>query len=66
MSRTSNDEYKNGALFNGYDYSRQAWVREGKYVRCGHPETMRCGCYGRAHEGEACSEPPFNELPRPS
>lgn len=36
-----------------YDYNRQAWVVDGLYVRCGHPEDMDCGCYGRAHEGEA-------------
>ena len=35
-----------------FDYDRQAWTREGRYVRCGHPETMDCGCYGREHEGE--------------
>lgn len=26
------------------------------YLACGHPETMDCGCYGRAHAGEALSE----------
>lgn len=35
-----------------FDYANQAWIVEGKYVRCGHPETMACGCYGRAHAGE--------------
>ena len=35
-----------------YNYTHQAWVVDGKYVRCGHPEVMRCGCYGRDHEGE--------------
>ena len=52
MSRTSSDQYVNGTLRNGYDYTRQAWVIDGKYVRCGHPERMNCGCYGKAHEGE--------------
>ena len=37
---------------NGYDYENQAWILNGRYVRCGHPESMDCGCYGRAHEGE--------------
>lgn len=36
-----------------FDYERQAWIKDGKYVRCGHPESMDCGCYGRLHEGEA-------------
>ncbi len=36
-----------------FDYVNQAWVRDGKYVRCGHPDTMNCDCYGRLHEGES-------------
>lgn len=50
--RTSNDEIKDGKLWNGYDYERQAWVVNGRYIRCGHPETMDCQCYGKKHEGE--------------
>lgn len=44
-----------GVLLNGYDYINQAWVMDGVYVRCGHPEAMDCGCYGKEHEGEACA-----------
>lgn len=36
-----------------FDYTNQAWVVNGKYVRCGHPETMDCQCYGKVHEGES-------------
>jgi hypothetical protein len=42
-------------LLNGYDYKNHAWVLDGRYVRCGHPEPMRCGCYGRIHAGEEVS-----------
>lgn len=35
-----------------YDYENQAWMVDGKYQRCGHPETMNCGCFGREHAGE--------------
>ena len=56
MSRTSNDQYRNGLLFNGYDYTRQAWVKDGFYVRCGHPESMNCDCFGRLFEGEPSVE----------
>ena len=35
-----------------YDYKNQAWVSDGVYQRCGHPDEMNCGCYGRTHEGE--------------
>lgn len=52
MSRQSNDEYRDGRLINGYDYINQAWVKNGRYVRCGHPETMNCRCFGRKFEGE--------------
>lgn len=57
MSRTSTDQFINGILFNGYDYKNQAWVREGIYQRCGHPEGMDCGCYGKTHQGEKCTLP---------
>ena len=35
-----------------YDYNNQAWVTNGVYQRCGHPDSMNCQCYGRIHEGE--------------
>ena len=44
-----------------YDYDHQAWVEDGKYLRCGHPEGMNCRCWGRTHEGEAA---PAKELSR--
>lgn len=63
MSRQSNDEYRNGVLFNGYDYTRQAWVVEGLYVTCGHArpnpltgKTTPCNCFGRIHAGEPSLE----------
>lgn len=51
--RTSRNGYnKQGRLIYGYDYERQAWVIDGRYVNCGHPEGVDCGCYGRRHQGE--------------
>lgn len=44
--------YETGRLMNGYDYINQAWVLDGRYIRCGHPETMDCHCYGKDHDGE--------------
>lgn len=35
-----------------FDYANQAWIRNGRYERCGHPESMDCRCYGKEHEGE--------------
>jgi hypothetical protein len=35
-----------------YDYENQAWIQDGRYIRCGHPAAMNCGCYGKLHEGE--------------
>lgn len=35
-----------------YDYEHQAWVVDGQYVRCAHPESIECACYGREHAGE--------------
>ena len=50
MSRIST----NTAL-DGYDYENQAWYQNGVYIRCGHPESMDCNCYGKAHAGEKVS-----------
>ena len=35
-----------------FDYDNQCWIVGGKVERCGHPENMNCGCYGRLHAGE--------------
>jgi hypothetical protein len=52
MSRTSQDQHdSNGRLMNGFDYDKQAWVVDGKYVRCGHPGAMDCRCFGKRFEG---------------
>jgi hypothetical protein len=40
-----------------YDYTNQAWIVEGRYIRCGHPEDMECDCYGRIHAGESATPP---------
>ena len=52
MSRTSSDQVIEGRLINGYDYNNQAWVVDGKYVRCGHPESMDCSCFGKIAAGQ--------------
>ena len=59
MSRTSTNEYQEGRLINGYDYYRQAWVVNGRYVRCGHPEEMDCKCYGRLYQGKMTEFDPY-------
>jgi hypothetical protein len=38
---------------NGYDSDNQAWYQNGVYVRCGHPDSMACDCFGRINEGKA-------------
>lgn len=35
-----------------FDYKQQAWVINGRYVSCTHPESMNCKCYGKEHAGE--------------
>ena len=54
MARTTPNNIlsEDGRLMYGFDYDNQAWVHNGKYVRCGHPDSMNCGCYGKEHEGE--------------
>lgn len=34
-----------------FDYDKQAWIEDGKYVTCGHADP-RCGCFGKVHAGE--------------
>jgi Ser-tRNA(Ala) deacylase AlaX len=34
----------------GFDYDNQAWVRDGRYVDCGHLD--ECSCYGTLHVDE--------------
>ncbi len=50
--RVSRDQIINGRVTNGYDYKNQAWVVDGKYMDCGHPQTMNCNCYGRLHKNQ--------------
>lgn len=47
-----NDIYINDVLVNGFDYRRQAWVVDGFYVSCGHPDHIKCACYGRVNAGK--------------
>ena len=35
--RGTGDVVINGRLYDGYDYEHQAWVKDGKYIACGHP-----------------------------
>lgn len=44
-----------------FDYDNQCWIVDGKVQNCGHPETMACGCYGRAHKGETSNATPKGE-----
>lgn len=39
-----------------YDYENQAWIRDGRYQRCAHPESMDCQCYGKIHAGEESAQ----------
>lgn len=45
---------------NHFDYVHQAWTKDGRYIRCGHPATMDCRCYGKSHEGQPANP---NDLP---
>ena len=43
---------KQGKIHTCYDYTNQAWIINGRYIRCGHQESVDCQCYGKIHEGE--------------
>lgn len=63
--RTSTNQVAENILVNGYDYTNQAWVRNGRYLDCNHPKMGEittigdifegCNCYGRANAGEICT-----------
>ncbi len=42
-----------------FDYTRQAWIVDGRYVRCGH--RFDCDCYGKLHEGESAFPDPCDD-----
>lgn len=35
-----------------YDYINQAWIIDGIYQACNHPEEMNCNCYGKLNKGK--------------
>lgn len=45
-----------GVKRSAFDYTNQAWVVDGAYIRCGHPEEMDCKCFGKLHVGEPAQE----------
>ena len=49
MSRLSGDEYRAGAVWDGYDYDLQVWVVGGIVKPCSHPTS--------AHHGSTCPRP---------
>ena len=54
-------EYRPGDR-DWFDYDKQAWVKDGLWVRCSHPTP--CDCYGRAHEGEKAPVPSHGINPK--
>lgn len=55
MSRTSTNQLSaDGILINGFDYENQAWVINGVYMDCGHPEAgeVMAPFMGLREEGE--------------
>jgi hypothetical protein len=43
VTRLSNDEWRNGFVWKGFDYALQVWVVDGVVPRCGHPPAMARG-----------------------
>lgn len=35
-----------------YDYENQCWIVDGIIESCGHPNRMKCSCYGKRHAGQ--------------
>lgn len=52
LNAEASDAIQRGDPDTHFDYECQAFVTDGRYVRCGHPEDTDCRCFGRLHEGE--------------
>ena len=44
-----------------FDYMNQAWVIDGRYIACTHPDAMNCDCYGTRHAGELANLPTIKD-----
>jgi hypothetical protein len=42
----------NPETITGFDYEHQAWVQNGRYVRCGHLDEYNCNCFGKVNQGK--------------
>lgn len=51
MRYSTNEEIGN-IVKNGFDYKLHCWIKDFIIQRCGHPETMSCGCFGKEFEGQ--------------
>jgi hypothetical protein len=40
VTRLSEDEWRDGYVWKGFDYALQVWVVDGIVQRCGHPAAM--------------------------
>lgn len=50
--RVSDNEMQEGVIKNGYSYTHQVWIEQFVVQDCGHPQAMKCRCFGRQHAGE--------------
>jgi hypothetical protein len=39
-----------------FNYENQCWIVDGIIQRCGHPEEMQCGCFGKVYAGVPFAE----------
>jgi hypothetical protein len=46
----------------GFDYTNQAWVQNGRYVRCGHLDEHNCKCFGKINQGRRPSAAVIREM----
>jgi hypothetical protein len=65
MTRFSDDELRDGRIFNGFDYRIQVWVVDGVIPPCGHPASLRHGgvlcCNAHRYAGQRIAEVPGAE-----
>lgn len=65
MSRTHTNDFtvdSEPSSVSGYDYRVGAWVLDGFYCSCAHPEWVDCACFGRDHASERVPASSFPDI----
>ena len=52
LTGRSSSPAQDAETITGFDYTNQAWVQNGRYLRCAHGPDLACGCFGKINQGK--------------